>query len=52
MKTAATAVRTIASSPLLSYIYFNPIFRASRLVRRKLRRQLGVKVQWARLKTS
>ena len=50
MKSAA-AVRTIASSPLLSYIYFNPIFRASRVVRKKLRRQLGVKVSWARLKT-
>ena len=48
----ATAVRTITNSPLLSYIYFNPIFRASRLVRKKLRRQLGAKsLSWARLKT-
>ena len=48
---STAAVRTITNSSLLSYIYFNPIFRASRLVRKKLRRQLGMKVRWARLKT-
>lgn len=35
MKTALA----IRNSPLLSYVYFNPLFRASRTVRRKLRRQ-------------
>jgi hypothetical protein len=52
MKSSA-AVRTISNSTLLSYIYFNPIFRASRAVRKKLRRQIsGQKVSWARLKTT
>ena len=51
MKSAAS-IRTITDSALLSYVYFNPIFRATRIVRRKLRRQLtGHKVRWARLKT-
>jgi len=43
-------VRAISSSPLLSYIYFNPIFRASRLVRRKLHRKLGEKMRYTRLR--
>jgi hypothetical protein len=52
MKSAAS-VRTITNSSLLSYIYFNPIFRASRVVRKKLRRQLtGQKVRWNRLKAA
>jgi hypothetical protein len=52
MKSAA-AVRTISSSALLSYVYFNPIFQATRMVRKKLRRQLGGsrKVRWTRLRT-
>ena len=51
MKTA-DHVRAISNSTLLSYVYFNPIFRATRLVRKKLRRQLASpKVRWARLKT-
>ena len=49
---SAIAIRTITNSSLLSYVYFNPIFRATRLVRKKLRRQLGgQKIHWARLKT-
>ena len=51
MKSTET-VRTITRSPLLSYIYFNPIFQASRVVRRKLRHKLGTKARWPRLKTA
>ena len=49
---SVSAVRSISNSALLSYVYFNPIFRATRMVRKKLRRQLGShKVHWARLRT-
>lgn len=51
MKSAA-AVRTITNSTLLSYIYFNPIFQASRVVRKKLRRRLSPSSRWGRLKTA
>jgi hypothetical protein len=32
----------IRNSTLLSYVYFNPLFRASRSVRRKLRKYLHI----------
>jgi hypothetical protein len=51
MKSAAP-VRTIANSTLLSYIYFNPIFQASRLVRKKLRRRFSSSSRLSRLKTA
>lgn len=51
MKSAAP-VRTITNSTLLSYIYFNPIFHASRLMRKKLKRRLTSSVRWARPKTA
>ena len=47
---SAVSVRSISNSALLSYVYFNPIFRATRLVRKKLKRHLTGKVQWARLR--
>ena len=50
MKSSET-VRNISNSVLLSYVYFNPIFRATRIVRKKLKRQLGVKTRWVRLRT-
>ena len=49
---SSSPVKAIASSPLLSYIYFNPIFQASRMVRKKLRRKLGTRVRFARLRTA
>ena len=48
---SAAPVRSISNSALLSYVYFNPIFRATRLVRKKLKRHLAGKVHWARLRT-
>jgi len=51
MKSAA-GVRAITNSALLSYIYFNPIFQASRVVRKKLRRRIGANARWTRLKTA
>ena len=51
MKSAAP-VRSITNSTLLSYIYFNPIFQASRVVRKKLRRRLSAHSRWTRLKTA
>ena len=51
MKSTAS-VRTITNSTLLSYIYFNPIFQASRVVRKKLRRRLSSQARWTRLKTA
>ncbi len=51
MKSPAS-VRTITNSSLLSYIYFNPIFQASRVVRKKLRRRFGSQSRWSRLKTA
>ncbi len=51
MKSAAS-VRMITNSTLLSYIYFNPIFQASRVVRKKLRRRLGSSQRFARLKAA
>lgn len=49
---SASSVRTINNSALLSYVYFNPIFRATRVVRKKLKRHLSSKVHWARLRTA
>ena len=46
------AVKSISNSTLLSYIYFNPIFRATRMVRKKLQRQLASKGRWTRLKAA
>lgn len=37
--------KNVTSSSLLSYVYFNPIFKASRNVRRKIRKYLGAKVR-------
>ena len=51
MRSIAT-IRTISNSALLSYVYFNPIFRATRMVRKRLKRELGVKVRWPRLRTA
>ena len=48
---ASASVRSISNSALLSYVYFNPIFRATRIVRKKLKRHLSGKVHWARLRT-
>ena len=48
----SSSVRTITNSALLSYVYFNPIFRATRAVRKKLKRHLIPKVSWARLRTA
>jgi hypothetical protein len=49
---SASKVRTITNSTLLSYVYFNPIFQASRVVRKKLRRKLGMKIDLARLRAA
>jgi len=49
---SSESVRSISNSALLSYIYFNPIFRATRMVRKKLRRQLMHKTRWPRLKAA
>ena len=49
---SSPSVRTISNSALLSYVYFNPIFRATRVVRKRLKRHLTHKVQWARLHTA
>jgi hypothetical protein len=48
MKTALA----IRNSPLLSYVYFNPLFRASRSIRRKLRRQAVKLSPYSRPKTA
>ena len=45
-----TQIRTISNSALLSYVYFNPIFRATRLVRKKLKRHLAGKARFERLR--
>jgi hypothetical protein len=49
---SASKIRTITNSTLLSYIYFNPIFQASRVVRKKLRRKLGAKIDFTRFRTA
>jgi hypothetical protein len=50
MKSVAV-IRSISNSALLSYVYFNPIFRATRMVRKRLKRQLAGKARWARFRT-
>ena len=49
---SSPSVRTISNSALLSYVYFNPIFRATRVVRKKLKRHLAPKASWARLRAA
>lgn len=49
---SAGSVRAIISSPLLSYVYFNPIFQASRLVRKKLRKKLSIRPQHHHLRAA
>jgi len=40
---SAKSIRDIAESSLLSYVYFNPLFRATRSVRKKIRRYMNGK---------
>ena len=49
---SSSSVRTISSSALLSYVCFNPIFRATRVMRKRLKRHLSDKVLGARLRTA
>lgn len=49
---SSPSVRSISNSTLLSYVYFNPIFRASRAVRKKLKRHLTHKTSWPRLRAA
>jgi hypothetical protein len=49
MKSVAQ-VRSISNSALLSYVYFNPIFRATRVVRKKLKRHMSVRMRMDRLR--
>ncbi len=34
-------IKQVTDSPFLSYVYFNPLFRATRNVRKKLRRYMN-----------
>jgi hypothetical protein len=48
----SVGLKKITDSPLLSYVYFNPLFRATRNVRKKLRRYLGAKSRPALFKAA
>lgn len=47
-----SAVRNISQSALLSYVCFNPLFRATRLMRKRMRRNTSSKLRYARLHTA
>ena len=44
---SSAVVKQVADSPFLSYVYFNPLFRATRTMRKKLRRYMNGKMRLA-----